>query len=43
MGLPFKGESVGSLKSEVAGDKLKHIIIRKFPAVVAPPTAHSAA
>jgi hypothetical protein len=37
MGLPFKGESVGSLKSEIAGDKLKQIIIRKFPAVIAPP------
>ena len=43
VGFPFKGEAVGSLKSEVAGDKLKQIIIRKFPAVVASPPLPSAA
>ncbi|MEO5598048.1 MAG: hypothetical protein ABIQ66_05455 [Novosphingobium sp.] len=33
MGLPFMGESVGSLRSELAGDFLRRKIIRTFPAV----------
>lgn len=34
LGLPFKGEATGSLRSEVAGDLLARRIIRTFPAVV---------
>jgi hypothetical protein len=33
LGLPFKGEAIGSLKSEVAGDRLRQTIMRTFPAV----------
>ncbi|MBV8686165.1 MAG: hypothetical protein JOZ90_16450 [Alphaproteobacteria bacterium] len=33
IGFPFKGEAVGSLRSEEAGDALRKIIRRKFPAV----------
>lgn len=33
IGFPFKGEQIGSLKSEVAGDKLRNCICDKFPAV----------
>jgi hypothetical protein len=32
LGLPFKGEAVGSLKSEVAGDRLRELVLRRFPA-----------
>lgn len=34
VGLPFKGETVGSLRSEVAGDLLARRIICTYPAVV---------
>jgi hypothetical protein len=33
-GLPFKGESVGSLKSELAGDRLRAVVRVVFPAVI---------
>lgn len=33
IGLPFKGESVGSLNSELAGDLLRRCIRRTFPAI----------
>ncbi len=33
IGFPFKGEQVGSLKSEVAGDRIRQCIIDRFPAV----------
>jgi hypothetical protein len=36
IGLPFKGEAVGSLRSEHAGDLLRQTVIRTFPAVAAP-------
>ncbi|MEQ1551197.1 hypothetical protein [Sphingorhabdus sp.] len=32
IGLPFKGEVVGTLRSELAGDRLCRAIIGKFPA-----------
>ncbi|WP_174279909.1 hypothetical protein [Sphingomonas bacterium] len=32
LGFPFRGEQVGSLKSEVAGDRLRSCIIDRFPA-----------
>lgn len=32
-GLPFKGEAVGSLKSELAGDRLRAVINDCFPAI----------
>jgi hypothetical protein len=34
IGLPFVGEAVGSLKSEIASDKIRQIICHTFPAVV---------
>jgi hypothetical protein len=34
VGLPFKGESTGSLRSELAGDLLARRIVRIYPAVV---------
>ena len=34
IGLPFVGEAVGSLKSELAGDLLRSVVHDKFPAVV---------
>ena len=37
IGLPFKGEAVGSLKSEEAGDRLRALIRDRFPA--RPPAA----
>jgi hypothetical protein len=33
IGLPFKGEAVGSLRSELAGDLLRRRILRTFPAI----------
>ena len=33
IGFPFKGDQVGSLKSEVAGDKLRKCISDKFAAI----------
>lgn len=36
LGLPFAGETVGSLRSEVASDRLRQIIRRRFPAVARP-------
>ena len=33
-GLPFQGESAGSLKSELAGDLLARRILRTYPAVI---------
>lgn len=33
IGFPFKGEQVGSLKSEVAGDRLRRCVSACFPAV----------
>jgi hypothetical protein len=33
IGLPFKGEAVGSLNSELAGDLLRRCIRRTFPAI----------
>lgn len=35
IGFPFKGEQIGSLKSEVAGDKLRDCVIDIFPAILA--------
>lgn len=32
IGLPFKGEATGSLKSAVAGDRLRAVIRDRFPA-----------
>jgi hypothetical protein len=32
IGLPYKGEIIGSLRSEVAGDRLCRVIKRRFPA-----------
>lgn len=32
IGFPFKGEQVGSLKSEVAGDRLRRCVSARFPA-----------
>lgn len=32
-GLPFAGEAIGSLRSEVAGDKLRALVSHSFPAV----------
>jgi hypothetical protein len=34
LGLPFKGEQIGSLRSELAGDLLARRIIGKYPAIV---------
>jgi hypothetical protein len=34
LGLPFVGETVGSLKSELAGDRIRQQILDRFPAVV---------
>jgi len=31
LGLPFTGETAGSLKSEVAGDKIRQIVHHTFP------------
>ncbi|WP_156370209.1 hypothetical protein [Novosphingobium sp. Leaf2] len=33
VGLPFKGEAIGSLKAELAGDRLRAVIKDTFPAV----------
>ena len=33
IGLPFKDEAIGTLKAELAGDLLKRIIQRTFPAI----------
>lgn len=33
VGLPFKGEAVGSLKAELAGDRLRAVVHDFFPAV----------
>ena len=33
IGFPFQGESIGSLKSEEAGDRLRHQIQDRFPAI----------
>ena len=33
LGLPFKGEAIGSLRSELAGDLLAKKVLRTFPAV----------
>lgn len=37
IGFPFKGEQIGSLKSEVAGDKLRDCVDDIFPAILAEP------
>lgn len=34
IGLPFKGEAVGSLKSELAGDRLRGVVCDTFPVIV---------
>lgn len=34
VGLPFKGEAIGSLRSELAGDLLARRILRIYPAVL---------
>jgi hypothetical protein len=34
IGFPFRGEAIGSLKSELAGDRLRRIILRRFPAII---------
>lgn len=34
IGLPFKGETIGSLRSELAGDRLASVISERFPAFV---------
>ena len=33
IGLPFRGEQVGSLKSEIAGDRLRVCIVDRFAAI----------
>jgi hypothetical protein len=35
LGLPFKGETIGSLRSELAGDLLARHVLCMYPAVVA--------
>jgi hypothetical protein len=37
VGLPFAGEVVGSLQSELAGDRLRKIVCHIFPAVMKAP------
>ncbi len=34
LGLPFAGEAIGSLKSEIAGDKIRTTIQSSFPAII---------
>jgi hypothetical protein len=34
VGLPFAGEAIGSLKSEIAGDKIRTTIQSSFPAII---------
>lgn len=34
IGFPFRGEQIGSLKSEVAGDRLRQCVVGTFPAIM---------